>query len=144
VAEVLLPHMTESELEEVGVTKANELRRLVLQGGNVGSEILSIRDEYGNGQSIRIMDYAADPKVTAAQLRVKVNELLHQTEAPKGLWYELPGFYATSEERKEINDFWSLGKEVLEITSESEHEANKEVFLAAVRESISTWSAGGR
>jgi hypothetical protein len=85
------------------------------------------------------MDYALRPRVTAAQLRVKVNELLHIHELPSGLWLELPGFYATPDERKEIDEFWKLGKQVLEITSESEHEVHKEVFLAAIRECVSSW-----
>ena len=45
VAEALLPLMTESELETVGITKAHELRRLVGQGGNVRAEILDPEDQ---------------------------------------------------------------------------------------------------
>jgi hypothetical protein len=142
VAEVLLPHISESKLEEIGITKAHELRRLVQNDGNVHAEINDTDNEDGDGNgcyTVQIMDYALRPKVTAAQLRVKVNELLHVHELPSGLWLELPGFYATPDERKEIDEFWKLGKQVLEITSESEHELHKQVFLAAVRESVSTW-----
>ena len=142
VAEVLLPHVSEENLEEIGIAKAHELKRLVKQGGRVDAlvphEDEGITDDYPL-VSVRIMDYALDPKVTAAKLRVKVNELLHIKEAPQGLWFELEGFYATPDERKEIEEFWALGRQVLQITSESEHEQRKEVFLAAVRECVGQW-----
>ena len=57
----------------------------------------------------------------------------------QGNWLDLPGFYATPDERKEISTFWETGKLALEITSESDHEVHKNVFLAAVRECLSTW-----
>jgi hypothetical protein len=141
VATDLLPHLTEEQLEEIGISKAHQLRRLVKQGGRVDSVISSFgADESPEGESVRIMDYAADPKVTAALLRVKVNELLHCHEGPQGSWLDLQGFYATPEERKEIDQFWTWGKTCLEITSESEHEWKKEVFMAAVRECLSSWA----
>ena len=142
VAETLLPYLSENQLETIGIAKAHELKRLVKQGGNVNSWIPSFKeDESPEGESVQLMDYAADPKVTAAQLRVKVNELLHCHEAPQGTWYELGGFYAASDERKEIEQFWEVGRDVLEFNNEeSEHVWKKEVFLAAVREAYSTWS----
>ena len=141
VAEALLPFMTEEKLEDIGVTKAHELKRLVKQGGNIRVQILDpahqTEDECG---TIQLMDYAADPKVTASLLRIKVNEQLHVHDGPRGNWLELGGFYATIEERKEISEFWELGRQILEIAPESEeHETRKQVFLAAVRESLGTW-----
>ena len=140
VSETLLPVMTESELEDVGITKAYELQRLVKGGGRVDAEITDpdnqTDDIFG---TVQLLDYASRPGVTAALLRVKVNEQLHVHENPPGLWYELPGFYATTDERKEIADFWSIGQQVLQITSEHEYEIHKEVFLAAVRESLGQW-----
>jgi hypothetical protein len=140
VSETLLPHIPESKLEEIGITKSYELKRLVDQGGRIDVEITDSKNQtedcFG---TVQLMDYAADPKTTAAMLRVKVSELLHQTEAPQGYWYDLGGFYANPDEKKEIEQFWTLGKQVLQITSESEHEIKKEVFLAAIRESYSTW-----
>ena len=138
VAEVLLPHIAEDKLEEIGISKANELRRLVNQGGRVESDVYGVGDD--PQEAVRIMDYAADPKVTAAQLRVKVNELLHVQEGPPGLWYEIGGFYATEDERKEISKFWEYGRTALELVTESEHEERKQVFLAAVRECLGTWA----
>jgi hypothetical protein len=133
VAEALHPYLTDEQIEAVGITKGHELKRLVKQGGRVDAEVP------GSLVPVRIMDFAADPKVTVSQLKVKVNELLHVHEAPQGLWFEIGGFYADTGERKEIQEFWELGRQVLQITSESEYVWKKEVFLAAVREFAATW-----
>ena len=130
VAEALLPLLTEGELETVGISKAHELRRFVEQGGSLQTE--------------GIVDYAADPKVTAKQLRVKVNELLHVHEDSQGNWIDLGGFYATLDERKEIEQFWKTGLRVLQLSGEqADHVWRHEVFMAAVRECTSTWIEDG-
>lgn len=141
VAEALLPLMSESELEAVGITRAHELRRLVGQGGNVHAEILDPDDQTEDTcGSVQIMDYASRPGVTAKQLRVKVNELLHIHEDVQGLWLDLAGFYATPDERKEIDQFWDIGRRLFDPKDEQpEHTWKHEVFMAAVRESVSTW-----
>jgi hypothetical protein len=136
VAETLLPHLSEDQLQTIGINKAHELKRLVKEGGN--PELVIAYDLCEN--PIRLMDYAADPKVTAAQLRVKVNELLHVHEGPKGNWTDLGGFYLESGERKEMEDFWDRGRQVLELGLEqSDHVWKKQVFLAAVRECLGSW-----
>ena len=132
VAEALLPLLTEGQLEDVGISKAHELRRLVEQGGNLQATV----------DDVQIMDYASDPKVTAKQLRVKVNELLHLHEESQGLWLDLGGFYATPDERKEIELFWKLGEQLFTPLDErADHLRVHDVFMAAVRECISTWVA---
>ena len=145
VAETLLPLLTEGQLEAVGISKAHELKRLVNEGGSVESEVVlkSDRPEYGD-EFVRIMDYAADPKVTAKQLRVKVNELLHLTEDVQGTWHDLGGFYITPDEKKEVDLFWEVGRRLLAPKDEQqEHTWKKIVFLSGVRESLSTWLAEG-
>lgn len=141
VAETLLPLVSEEQLESVGISKAHELRRLVQQGGNIKSEVLDDTNQTEDTcGTVQLMDYASRPKVTAAMLRVKINELLHCHEGPSGNWYDFGGFYATPEERKEIEDFWVLGRKVLDLTEEkAEHVWKKEVVLASVRESIGSW-----
>lgn len=143
VAETLLPLMSESQLETIGITKSHELRRLVNEGGSIEAEITDpnnqSEDTFG---TIRLLDYAADPKVTAKQLRVKVNEVLHVHEPDQGLWFDLGGFYATPDERKEIDQFWELGKKLLAPKDETEDwKWKKIVFMDAVRECIGEWSA---
>lgn len=145
VAETLLPAMTEEQLETVGITKAHELKRLVKEGGSLEAVLIENRvsdPETGeSGTIVRIMDYAADPKVTAKQLRVKVNELLHVTEDVQGLWLDLGGFYATQDERKEIEQFWELGKKLLAPKDDQQdHVWKKIVFMDSVREAVSTWA----
>jgi len=140
VAETLLPAMTEEQLETVGITKAHELKRLMKEGGNLEANVVVNQDE-NHATYASLMDYAADPKVTAKQLRVKVNELLHVTEDVQGLWLDLGGFYATQDERKEIEQFWELGKRLLAPKDEQqEHVWKKVVFMDAVREAVSTWA----
>lgn len=141
VAESLLPALTEGQLEDIGYSKAQELRRLVQQGGNLNAEITlkSDRPELCD-EWVSIKDYAADPKVTAKQLRVKINEILHIKEENQGLWLDLSGFYATPDERKEIDQFWNLGKQLLGPKDETEDwKWKKIVFMDAVRECVSTW-----
>lgn len=145
VAESLLPLLTEGQLEEVGITKAHELRRFVEQGGSLQSGFPDPSMEFQEGDAsrplIRIMDYASDPKVTSKQLRVKINELLHIHEDSQGWWYDPGGFYATPDERKEIDQFWSFGRTVLSLGTETpEHVWKHEVFMAAVRECVSSWA----
>ena len=143
VATDLLPLISEEALEEIGITKSHELRRLVKQGGNLEASVGS-GTPAGDGsweETVRIMDYAADPKVTAKQLRVKVNEVLHIKEDVQGFWLDLGGFYATADERKEIEQFWQWGKTYLQIKDEQpEHQWKKEVFLASVRECLGSWA----
>ena len=145
VATDLLPHLTEEQLEEIGISKAHQLRRLVKQGGSVQALLPDPNSEFEEGQDpptlVRLMDYAADPKVTAAQLRVRVNKMLHIFEPEQGTWLELPGFPVTTDERREINEFWELGARVLQLNGEAENYAlKKEVFLASVREAIGQWN----
>jgi hypothetical protein len=139
VAEALLPAMTEEQLETVGITRAHELRRLLKEGGTLQARILD--PEGGETPTdVRIMDYAARPGVTAKQLRVKVNELLHVTEDVPGLWFDVGGFYATADERKEIDQFWVVGQKLFAPPDEqAEHVIKHDVFLAAVRECLSSW-----
>jgi regulator of RNase E activity RraB len=145
VAETLLPLLTEGQLEAVGISKAHELKRLVNEGGSVEAEILDPNNQTEDTcGTVRIMDYAADPKVTAKQLRVKVNELLHLTEDVQGTWHDLGGFYITPDEKKEVDLFWEVGRRLLAPKDEQqEHVWKKLVFLSGVRESLSTWLAEG-
>lgn len=143
VATDLLPALTEEALEEIGISKAHELRRLIKQGGSLNAIAASCTVGTELVDEISITDYAALDSVTAKQLRVKVNEILHIKEEPQGLWFDVGGFYATTEEREEIKRFWELGRIAVEMeTEESEYSWKKQVFLAAARESISTWSVG--
>jgi hypothetical protein len=146
VAETLLPVMSEEKLEEVGITKAYELRRLVKEGRRPSLQILDPDNDTDDlSKTISIEDFAARRSTTAARLRVVVNEALHIKEEPHGPWMELGGFYAWSDEKEEIDQFWELGKKILGkgADRDSEHEVRKGIFLAAVRECLGTWGSSG-
>ena len=144
VAEVLSPYLAEEELEMIGIAKAHELRRFVKQSGQrpdveIQVQMEEITDLFLS-EPLTLSAYAADPSVTAALLRVEVNKLLHQEEQPQGYWYENQGFYLLPDEKKEIEQFWAVGRAVLGLGDEaSEHTWKKEVMLAAARECISSW-----
>jgi hypothetical protein len=157
VAEVLSPYLAEEELEMIGIAKSHELRRFVKQSGQRPDVFISIPCSSGSVPllsedsvegnveaitTITLSDYAADSDVTAALLRVEVNKLLHQEEQPQGYWYENQGFYLLPDEKKEIEQFWAVGRTALGLSDEvSEHTWKKEVMLAAARECVSAWIA---
>ena len=155
VAEVLSPYLSEEELEMIGIAKSYQLRRFVKQSGrrpdaliNVptpdwASRLLCSDSTVQNSENlttITLSAHAMDSDVTAALLLIEVNKLLHQEEQPQGYWFELGGCYLLPDEKKEINQFWEVGRSVLGLTEEtSEHTWKKEVMLAAARECLATW-----
>jgi hypothetical protein len=87
-----------------------------------------------------LAEFALSSRTTAAQLHVEVSKLLHEKESPTGYWFEYGGGYLLADERKEIEQWWDLGKLVLGIGDEvSEHEWKKQVMLASARECLSQW-----
>lgn len=143
VAEVLSPYLSEEEMELIGISKSHELRRFVKQSGqrpDVVIQNLVIDDNDLFGHPLTLASYAMDSDVTAALLHVEVNKLLHQEEQPQGYWTEFGGCYLLPDEKKEINQFWEVGRAVLGLTDEaSEHTWKKEVMLAAARECTASW-----
>jgi hypothetical protein len=133
VATDLLPYLTEEKLEAIGITKAHELRRFVNTSGLRPDVML-------HGGDVQLMEFAADPKVTAAQLRVEVNKLLHQDEEPQGLWFDLGGCYFTVEEKLTWQRAVELGKQMAEVASStSEHGQLKAALLLMAQEVIGSW-----
>jgi hypothetical protein len=147
VAEILSPYLAEEELEMIGIAKAHELRRFVKQSGQrpdvvIRDSELEEEEHPFFKEPLTLSGYATDPDVTAALLRVEVNKLLHQEEQPQGYWYENQGFYLLPDEKKEIEQFWAVGRAALGLSDEvSEHTWKKEVMLAAARECVSSWIA---
>ena len=146
VAEVLSPYLSEGDLEMIGIAKSHELRRFVKQSGRRPDVVIreggSADDQpfLLDAPPLTLSSYAADPATTAALLHVEVNKLLHQEEQPQGYWYESQGFYLLPDEKKEIEQFWNIGKSILGLADEvSPHIWKKEVMLAAARECIATW-----
>jgi UDP-N-acetylglucosamine transferase subunit ALG13 len=127
VAERLLPSMTEADLEQIGVTRANELAKFVKQSGrNVTPELLEI---------------ALDPKQSVDKLHVAVMEALHQKADPKGTWWDASGCYLLPDERKEVNQAIGLAMITDPPISRDlpDHEIWKHVILKFAREFYGTY-----
>jgi len=89
--EKLLPSMSETDLEAVGISKAIELQRIVLATGNRPPK--------------ELVDKALDPCTTREEIKGAVFELLNvKSQAEKGTYRDLGGFYATEDEWKEVSD----------------------------------------
>lgn len=140
----LLPYMSEEKLEEIGITKAHELRRFVKQSGRRPDVFIDDPDMPTNESGVQwvktLLEYATQEGVTAAQLRLQINKLLHQEETPQGYWLDLGGCYLTPEEKR----LWVRARELGERVSEvdplaSEHEKLKASVLAMAQEAIGSW-----
>lgn len=132
VATDLHDHISEEALEEIGITKAQELRRFVKEGRRLDVVIPD--------SDLTLAQYAALPKVTAAQLRVQVNRILHCEEAPRGPWYDFGGCYLTPDERKTWERAEELALKFTDVKLESsEHELRRAARLAIAQEVIGSW-----
>lgn len=123
VAERLLPTVGEGHLDRMGVSKAFELARAMRKSGMpITPELLSA---------------ALDERTTVKEVRAAAH-LAYNLPAdtqPSGVWMDLGGFYATSEERKEFHDAMQVGVRVLGLRQTlPSWVKNKEVILAALRE----------
>ena len=132
VATDLHDHISEEELEQIGITKAQELRRFVKEGRRLDVVIPD--------SDMTLAQYAAQPKVTAAQLRVQVNRLLHQEETPQGYWFDLGGCYFLPDEKKTWLRAVELGKQQAGVKREtSEHQQLQQALVLIAQEVIGSW-----
>lgn len=87
VAEKLLPQISESDLESMGISRASLLKKFCNQTmRRVPPELLAA---------------ALDVSISVAEFKAKVYNELHQEQEVKGKWVDY-GFYATAEELAEI------------------------------------------
>jgi hypothetical protein len=122
VAEVLLPTIGEEKLEQMGVTKALELKR-------------AVKRLEGKPLPAGLLDAALDTAKTASELRGEIGRVLNITEEPKGTWFDLQGFFMTPEERKELKEAFLGTEALLNIKNDlPDHIRRKEVVLAWMRE----------
>lgn len=126
VAEHLLPHVSESDLEKMGISRASELARFVKQSGR--------------GVPSHLLAAALDTKqFKIDKLHTEVLEELHERGEVRGKWHDPlgGGFYATDEEMKEIKLALDSARN-MNPTDQPEHVQRKEIFLALCREFISS------
>jgi len=85
----LKPYLKEAQLNEMGIAKANEIRKSVKQTG------FPPKDE--------IIEQALKPEVTTAIVRKLLFESTNRPPDEKGTWMDFEGFYVTPDERLVIN-----------------------------------------
>lgn len=123
VAERLLPYVEERQLTDMGISKAQELARFVKQSGRRVTP--------------KLLDMALDNKRKISELHTAVLEELNEKGETKGNWYEFGGFYATTEERKEIEQAVDRFK-ALNPSDNPEHIQRRDIMLAFAQEFYSS------
>jgi NOL1/NOP2/fmu family ribosome biogenesis protein len=126
-AEHLLPAISESDLDRIGISKGFELARASKTAGRpVTPELVAL---------------ALDPEITAKELRAeafKTFELGSDTR-PAGTWLDVGGFYVTPDEKKTLTDAMELTERLLGLSQEtSEWAKRKETILAWAQEFAGT------
>lgn len=127
VAEKLLPTISATTLEEIGISKAMELKRAMKKSGT---------DKLPD----TVVDAARQRSVTTKELRGIVGTAMNVDTAPDpGSWFDFDGCYMTPEERREFIDIIQCTIALLSLKPEiPDHIKRKEVFLTWAREWFGT------
>lgn len=127
VAEQLLPHYSAEALEEMGISKALEIKRAVKANNNK-----ALPDT--------IIAAARKGETTTRELRVLIGETMNlPDDREQGAWFDFGGTYLTKDERAEYAAACNVGILVLGIKPHvPEHIQRKEVLLAMAREFFAT------
>ncbi len=128
VAEKLLPLMSADDLDSMGISKAQEIKRAVcgVPGRKLTTEIIAA---------------ALNPKTTGKELRAVLAEAYNITDdnRPKGAWFDFGGAYLSSEERKLFVDTVKMTTALLGLKKETpEHIQRREILLAWASEFMGT------
>jgi hypothetical protein len=124
--EQLLPYVSQKQLVDMGVSKAQPLAALVKKTKKRPSD--------------ELLQAAVDSKVSVEDFRAKLAEAQHQQPEGKEKWRDLGGFYASNPEWEEIQRAFSYAREIDEVgVDESEMIARKRILTAMARECISSW-----
>ena len=126
VARNLLPSVSESDLVQIGITKAGVLSKYVEQSGNknIPGDIMTIARE----QKTEALDDA-------------VNRRLNNVpQTDKGKWFTV-GFYAFEEEAEELRQAIEVAKSIDPVIPNNipEWQQNKEAMLRLAREFLGAW-----
>lgn len=122
VAEILLPTIPADKLEAMGISKALELKRAMVQNGN-------------KPIPAEMVEKALEPKITGKEVRAMMAEAFNLAPDEKGTWFDAGGFYVTPDERKELYVIIQAAKRLLGIkNSVPEHIQRKEIILNWARE----------
>lgn len=131
VAEKLLPTVPAETLDQIGISKAMEIKRAI--GGGPGRVVTDA-----------VIASALDPKVTAKELRCVLHMAYNITDdnRPVGTWFDFGGAFLTTDERKEFVEFVKVAVAILELKKgTADWIQRKECLLAAAREFFGTHAA---
>jgi hypothetical protein len=144
VAERLLPSISESNLEKIGITRANQLNYFAKHSGRNPAVVVWQSDTQEPKRTL--LEVALDPTCSVEILHVAVLEELHQKGETLGTWFDIGGFYVEADERKEINQAIELAKRVEPMIDRAlpDHFQRKEVVLRWVREFVGTYAGEGQ
>jgi hypothetical protein len=100
VAEKLLPYASEADIEQMGISKANELARVVKVTGKAPTSSL--------------LEFAKDPKVEVEEFKASLYETMkvQKMDNEKGKYRDIGGFFASDEEWAEIQAVFELAAKI--------------------------------
>src|SRR5271157_45320 len=126
--EKLLPSIGEDQLVEMGISKANDLARVVRAGKVILPALLT---------------KALDPNCDVSEFKAAVQTELHQENPEKGKWRDVGGFYATPEEKEEILRGFDIAARTDPVIASDlpDHARRKEVMQRLVREYLATYES---
>jgi hypothetical protein len=129
VAEKLLPYASESDIEQMGISKANELAKMVKATGEAPTE--------------QIIHHAKNPLFEVEEFKAILYEKykVQKMDDEKGKYRDLGGFFATDAEWDEIQEVFEVVAKVdPPIPAESSEWARrKEIIWRLVAEFRSTY-----
>lgn len=122
VAEKLLPSVCESDLDSMGISRAQELVRFVKQSGRKVPQ--------------HLLELALDNSRTIEELHSAVLEALQEKGEVKGKWWSpFSGSYYSPEEKLEVHQAMTAARNVLGLGSDvPDHQAHKLILLAFSQE----------
>lgn len=124
-AEKLLPLIPAETLDEIGITKAQELKRAV----GLGIKLDDV-----------VIEAARCKATTVKELRGILAQLLNvPDDRMPGAWFDFDGTYLTKEERTEFKECWEMTVRLLGLKQEQSVVFHRhEIFLAWIREFAGT------
>lgn len=130
VAEKLLPYVSANDLDNMGISKAQEIKR-ALSGGT------------GRKVTEEVLAAALNPKVTIKELRaiLAVTFSITDDNRPKGTWFDFDGCFFEPDERKFFVDAVKMTTALLGLKPNvPAHIQRKEIFMAWAAEFTGTHS----
>jgi len=126
--EKLLPSIGEDQLVEMGISKANDLAR-VIRAGKVIPPALFAK--------------AIDPEIDVSEFKAAVLAEIHQENPENGRWFDPGGFYVTPEEKEEILRGFDIAARTDPVIASDlpDWARRKEVMQRLVREYLATYES---